>query len=128
MNSKVERADGLSGSDIVKLLLAAALALGGVYAYYHFSGWGSLERAAILIVPLLAALGVAAYTAPGETLREYISESRFELRKVVWPTRDETIRTTGIILVVVFILSLLLGFIDLILKWLVMDTLLQLGS
>lgn len=128
MNSKVERANGLSGGDIAKFVLAAALALGGIYLYYHFSGWDSLERAAILILPLLAALAVAAFTTQGEALREYISESRFELRKVVWPTRDETIRTTGIILVVVFILSLLLGFIDLILKWLVMDTLLQLGS
>jgi preprotein translocase subunit SecE len=49
------------------------------------------------------------------------------LRKVVWPTREETLRTTLVILVVVIILSLLLGLIDLVLKWAVIDNLLQMG-
>jgi preprotein translocase subunit SecE len=49
------------------------------------------------------------------------------LRKVVWPTRQETIRTTIVIIIVVIILSLLLGLIDLILKWAVIDHLLKLG-
>jgi preprotein translocase subunit SecE len=50
------------------------------------------------------------------------------LRKVVWPTKDETIKTTGIIIVVVVILSLLLGLIDLILKSVILDWLLKLGT
>jgi len=45
----------------------------------------------------------------------------------VWPTRDETIRTTLVIIVVVIILSLLLGAIDLVLKWIVLDHLLKIG-
>jgi preprotein translocase subunit SecE len=50
------------------------------------------------------------------------------MRKVVWPTRDETLKTTGIIMVVVIVLSLLLGLIDLILKSVVLDWLLKLGT
>jgi preprotein translocase subunit SecE len=50
-----------------------------------------------------------------------------ELRKVVWPTRQETMQTTLVIIVVVIVLSLLLGLIDLFLKWSILDTLLKLG-
>jgi len=50
------------------------------------------------------------------------------MRKVVWPTRDETIKTTGIIILVVIVLSLLLGLIDLILKSVILDWLLKLAS
>jgi preprotein translocase subunit SecE len=60
-------------------------------------------------------------------LRSYFAESAFELRKVVWPTRDETIRTTVVIIIVVIILSLLLGLIDLTLKWAILDKLLNVG-
>jgi preprotein translocase, SecE subunit, bacterial len=48
----------------------------------------------------------------GRDTREFLSESRFELRKVVWPTRQEAIRTTWVVIVVVIILSLLLGGFD----------------
>ena len=61
-------------------------------------------------------------------LIRFLRETYDELRKVVWPTRDETIKTTGIIILVVIILSLLLGLIDLILKSVVLDWLLKLGS
>jgi preprotein translocase subunit SecE len=70
---------------------------------------------------------VGAATHTGRSLRVFISESQFELRKVVWPTREETLRTTAVIGVVVIIISLILGLIDLILKWVVMDWLLTLG-
>jgi len=61
-------------------------------------------------------------------MREFLTESQFELRKVVWPTRDETLKTTGIIIVVVIVLSLLLGLIDWLLKTIVFDWLLKIGS
>src|SRR5450759_3719 len=70
---------------------------------------------------LVAACGGAAITAQGRMVREYLAESQFELRKVVWPTREETLRTTLVIIVVVIILSALLGVIDVMLKWVVLD-------
>ena len=76
---------------------------------------------------MVAAAAVGAFTGPGRSVRGYLAESQFELRKVVWPTREETLRTTLVIIVVVIILSLLLGLIDVVLKWLVLDTLLKLG-
>ena len=65
---------------------------------------------------------------PGRRVRDFLAESQFEMRKVVWPTRDETLKTTGIIMVVVIVLSLMLGLIDLILKSVVLDWLLKLGT
>ncbi|WP_300621908.1 preprotein translocase subunit SecE [Dokdonella sp.] len=129
MNTKVEKAAGSSNAlDIVKLTLAAVLLVAGIVAYYYFDTWNGWARFGVMMVGLLAAAGVAAFTALGRSVREYLAESQFELRKVVWPTREETLRTTLVIMVVVVILSLLLGLIDFLLKWIVLDTLLKFGG
>lgn len=127
MNTKVEKAGVKSGLDMVKLVLAGALLVAGIVAYYYFTQWTGWTRIVVLLAGLIAAGAIAAFTGPGRAVREYIAESQFELRKVVWPTREETLRTTAVILVVVIILSLLLGLIDLLLKWAVIDNLLQMG-
>ena len=51
--------------------------------------------------------------------REFLSESRFELRKVVWPTREEATRTTWVVGAVVILISLLMAFFDVVIQWLV---------
>ena len=128
MNAKLEQSENNSGLDIIKLSLAVLFIVGGLFGFYYFSGqWSTPVRAIGLIGAFAAAILVGISTHTGRNLREYIAESHFELRKVVWPTRDETLRTTGVIIVVVIIISLILGLIDLILKWVVMDWLLTLG-
>jgi preprotein translocase subunit SecE len=128
MNAKVEKASASNGLDMVKLVLAAMLFVAGVVAYYYFSEWSGWARAGVVLVGLIAACAVAAFTVQGRMVREYLAESQFELRKVVWPTREETLRTTLVIIVVVIILSALLGIIDVVLKWVVLDHLLKLGG
>ncbi|MEO7013339.1 MAG: preprotein translocase subunit SecE [Dokdonella sp.] len=128
MNAKLEQSESNSGLDIVKLSLAVLLIVGGLFGFYYFAAeWNTASRAVALIAVFVLAGLVGAATHSGRSMRVYIAESQFELRKVVWPTRDETIRTTGVIIVVVIIISLILGLIDLILKWVVMDWLLTLG-
>ncbi len=127
MNAKVEKA-GADGLDMVKLVAAGVLLVAAIVAYYYFSDWNGWARAGMVVVGLIAAGAVAAFTAQGRMVREYIAESQFELRKVVWPTREETLRTTLVIIVVVIILSVLLGLIDVMLKWVVLDHLLKLGG
>jgi preprotein translocase subunit SecE len=126
MNAKVEKASA-NGLDIVKLTLAAVLLVAGIVAYYYFEQWSSWARIGVCLGGFVAAGAVAAFTGFGRSVREYLTESQFELRTVVWPTREETLRTTLVIIVVVIILSLLLGLIDFTLKWLVLDNLLKLG-
>ena len=127
MNAKVEKAGASNALDVVKLALAGALLVAGLVAYYYFADWNGWARLGVMVVGVIAAVAVGAFTALGRSVREYLSESQFELRKVVWPTRDETVRTTLVIMVVVVILSLLLGLIDLTLNWIVIDNLLKIG-
>jgi len=131
MNTKAEPTKGASGADIAKLVLAVLVLAAGIFAYSWFGADGSIPQSVRLLgvlVALVASLAIGAFTAPGRRVRSFLGESQFEMRKVVWPTRDETLKTTGIIMVVVIVLSLLLGLIDLILKSVVLDWLLKLGT
>ena len=129
MNSKVEQSKaGTPAADIAKYVLALALVVGGLVAWWWFNGqWATPVRALAVVAGLVLGALVFLQTGKGRDTREFLSESRFELRKVVWPTRDETLRTTLVIVVVVIILSLLLGLIDVTLKWVVLDHLLKIG-
>lgn len=122
MNSKIEptKAQAASGGDVVKYVISSLLVIAGLFVWFWFgtpqhalgSGWGSFLRGLAVVVGLLAAAAVFAFTAKGREAREFLAESRFELRKVVWPTRQEAVRTTWVVIVVVLILSLLLGGFD----------------
>ena len=132
MNTKAEQQPkGTNAADVAKLVLAGLILVGGIFAYSWFGNDASIPSSVRLLgvlAALVIALAIAAFTALGRRVRNFIGESQFELRKVVWPTKDETIKTTGIIIVVVVVLSLLLGLIDLILKSVILDWLLMLGT
>ena len=122
MNSKIEPSKNASPSgDIVKYAVAALLVLAGLFFWFWFSAperaaqlgaWSSQLRGLVVIIGLIAGGAVFMLSGKGRDTREFLSESRFELRKVVWPTRQEAIRTTWVVIVVVIILSLLLGGFD----------------
>ena len=127
MNAKVEQAaSGVNAADIVKLVRAAAVGIAGLVGFYYFADSAKILRVLGLLAALVAAGALVVITAPGRALVEFLRKSHLELRKVVWPTRDETIRSTGVIIVVVIIISIILGLIDLLLKVVVMDWLLKL--
>lgn len=126
MNAKVEQASGTSAADIAKLALAVLILVGGIAGFYYFADAMQVLRVLGLLAALVAAVFVGSQTTLGRSTRFFLKESSIELRKVVWPTREETIRTTGVIIVVVIIISLILGLIDLLLKVVVMDWLLKL--
>jgi preprotein translocase subunit SecE len=91
--------------DSAKLVLAIAVLIAGIAGYYWFAGM----PVAVRILMVLAGLGLGAallfWSAQGQVLWQYIQGSRVELRKMVWPTRQETLQTT----LVVFVVVLLLG-------------------
>jgi preprotein translocase subunit SecE len=70
----------------------------------QLGAWAGQVRALAVVVGLVGGIGVFMLTGRRDT-REFLSESRFELRKVVWPTRQEAIRMTWVVIVVVLILS-----------------------
>jgi preprotein translocase subunit SecE len=120
MNTKVEHnQETASPADLAKYVLAIALVAGGLFAFYWFGQWPGALRGLAALAGVAAAVGVMALTARGRQAREFLSESVFEMRKVVWPTREEAIRTTGVILIVVVIVSLVLSGFDLVISWLI---------
>jgi len=127
MNAKAEQVGGSSAADIAKFTLAVLVLLGGFVGYYWFNDLASWQRLLILVGGMVLAGAIGYFTRAGTALRDFLVESNFELRKVVWPTRQETIQTTLVIMVVVVILSILLGLIDITLKWAILDHLLKMG-
>ena len=120
MNSRVEQSGPASAGDIAKYALSVLLAVAGIVAFYWFEGqWPAPLRVAAVVVGLAAATGLFMLTAKGAQLREFLSESRFELRKVVWPTRQEALRMTWIVMIVVTIIALMLAGFDTVIQWLI---------
>ena len=120
MNSRVEQKDTSSAGDIAKYALALLLAVAGVVAFYWFEGqWPTAVRVLAVAGGLAVGIIVFLTSAKGLQTREFLSESRFELRKVVWPTRQEAMRMTWVVMIVVVIISLLLAGFDLVIQWLI---------
>ncbi len=117
MSTKVEQSNGGSAADLGKLLVAAAILAAGLAGFFYYEDVATGIRWVGLLAVAAVAAAIAAFTARGRAAREFISESNFELRKVVWPTRQETLQTTLVILVVVVIISIILWFIDMFLAW-----------
>lgn len=122
MNSKVEQSRTGNAGDIVKYVLAVLLAVAGVAAYLWFEQWPTGLRVLAVVAGLVAGAAVFLVSAKGRETREFLSESRFELRKVVWPTREEAMRTTWVVMIAVVVLSLILAGFDVVIqtavKWL----------
>jgi preprotein translocase subunit SecE len=114
LNSRVEQSkSGGSAGDIVKYVLALLLVAAGIFAFYWFNGqWPTVARVMSVIGGLVAGAVLFMTTVKGAQTREFLGESRFELRKVVWPTRQEATRTTWVVIVVVIIMSLILALFD----------------
>lgn len=98
--------------DTIKLFLAVVLLIAGISAYYLLSDQGLLYQ--VLALLALSAISIFSFlqTAVGSGIWGFVSDSRAEVRKVVWPTRQETIQTTLIVLFVVFLMGLLLWALD----------------
>lgn len=98
--------------DSVKWIVAIALLAAAIGGNYYFSDASVLVRAIGVVGAIIAALLVAAQTEKGTQFIAFAKESRTEVRKVVWPTRQEATQTTMIVLVATVIVGLLLWGLD----------------
>jgi len=121
LNSRVDQSrDAASPGDIAKYAVAVLLLVAGVFAFYWFEGtWPTAGRVLAVVGGVAAALVVFLTSAKGAQTREFLSEARFELRKVVWPTRQEALRMTWVVMIVVVIISLMLAGFDLVIQWVI---------
>jgi preprotein translocase subunit SecE len=111
MVSRIEN-QGDTKLDWLKWLFVVALVIAGLGANYYYSQqpWPLRLLGWLFLLAIVA--GLAFQTHQGKQLINFARESRMELRKVVWPTRQETIQTTLVIAAVVVILALILWLID----------------
>ena len=110
MNTKVESTPG--PLDLVKLVLAAAILIGGIVGYYWFEEESLLLRVVGVLVSFGIGVLVAFQSAQGKTLWQFIQGSRVELRKVIWPTNQETMQTTLTVLVFTLIMGIFFWLLD----------------
>jgi preprotein translocase subunit SecE len=105
--------------DWLKWSIAIILLLAGLIGNHYYSEVSLFVRTGIWLAVVAAAGFVASKTKTGQWVVDFVRESRTELRKVIWPTREETLQTTLVVAVMVVILALLLWGLDGILVWLI---------
>ncbi|WP_333877162.1 preprotein translocase subunit SecE [Methylobacter sp.] len=115
MNTQVEAS--ASVFDVVKQVFSVVFVVAGVAAFYYFSEFPLLYRVLGLVVVALVVVGTMLTTGVGRNVWGFVLESKQEVRKVVWPTRDETFRTTLLVFGMVFIVGLILWLLDMFLFW-----------
>lgn len=98
--------------DKLKLGGSAALVVAGLWAFYFFADYSLLLRVIVLLIIFAGSVTVMLTTAPGRQLWRFVADARMELRKVVWPTREETVQTTIIVIIMVLVLGIVLWLFD----------------
>ncbi len=118
MSTKIEAAPS-NKQDTFKWLLVILLLGVGIISFYYFAEHSLLLR----VVSLLAVVGIATFIASttdkGRFTKDFLRETHLEVRRVVWPTRQETLQMTGIVLVMVIFVALFIWMMDSLLLWLV---------
>ena len=108
-----------SGLDGIKWLVVTALIAGAVVGNVYYADQSLLYRVLGIVVLALLAAVVAVQTTQGAAFWKLAKEARTEIRKVVWPSRQESSQTTLIVVGFVFLMSLILWGLDTLLGWLV---------
>jgi preprotein translocase subunit SecE len=106
-----------SALDTVKLSFAVLLIVGSVAAFYLLADQPFLLRLGALVALVISALVVIFTTSMGRNLWGFLHGARTEVRKVIWPTRQETMQTTLVVIAVVFVVGLILWLLDMFLVW-----------
>ena len=105
--------------DIVKLLISAAALIGGLYAYYYYQDdIAQAVRVLMVLAGTAAGIGIAMTSTHGQRLWHFIQGSRVEIRKVVWPTKQETTQTAIAVFVFTLVMMLFFWALDSGLLWL----------
>ncbi len=103
--------------DTPVMILSLAILLLGIGAFYYFTEIRLFYRVLALLTVLVISGFVLYQTSFGQTIYGYVVDSKMELKKVSWPTKQETTQTALGVLVIVFIIGILLWLLDMLLAW-----------
>ncbi|MFZ2724823.1 MAG: preprotein translocase subunit SecE [Methylococcaceae bacterium] len=115
MNTQAEASAPVA--DIVKQVFSAVFVVAAIAAFYYFSDIQLLYRVLALIITVALSAWMLSTTNIGRVVWQFSLDSKQEIRKVVWPTREETTRTTLLVFAMVFIVGLILWLLDTFLFW-----------
>ena len=101
----------------IKIALAALIAAAGLFAYYWLADKPTVMRLRILLGAFAVAVAVMWFTNAGRAFLVFARESWEEAKRVVWPTRKETLQTTGVVFLFVFTMAIFLWVVDAGLLW-----------
>jgi len=114
----------MAASDITKLVAAAALVVLGIAGYYLLSASSIVLRILAVVGGIAAGAAVAWLSTPGREFSVFARESLAEVKKVVWPTRKETVQTTAAVFAFVVVMAVFLWVSDKTLEWVLYDLIL----
>ena len=121
-NSNVETVT--STADRLKLALAVLVIVAGIVGYSMLEGQPAVLRVGVFLVSLIVAAAIAWVSEPGKRTLSFGRDSYNEVKRVVWPTRQETLRMTGIVFAFVVVVGGFLWLVDQILQWVIFGILL----
>ena len=116
--------EGMAVADIAKLVLAAACVVAGIVGYYWLVDSPLILRILAVIGGVVAGGAVAWFSVPGREFAVFSGEAYAEVKKVVWPTRRETLQTTAAVFAFVVIMAIFLWISDKTLEWVLYELIL----
>ena len=108
-------------ADTIKLVVAALLVAAGIAGYYALGEAALILKVLAILAGIAAGAAVAWFTEPGRQFAAYAGVSVVESKKVVWPTRKETIQTTAAVFAFVVVMAVFLWVSDKTLEWVLYD-------
>jgi preprotein translocase subunit SecE len=106
-----------SALDTFKLMTAVLVLIAGVVGFYYFEDQSQLLRVLGMLAVAVVAFFIAASSEPGRRSLAFVKDARVEVRKVVWPTRQEALQTTIAVLFMVVLVAIMLWLFDMFLGW-----------
>ena len=111
-------------TDKIKFAAALLLLVAGLAGYYLLSEQALILRVLAVLAGVAVSAAVAWQTDPGRRFFAFAKESTVEAKKVVWPTRKETLQATGLVFVFVIVMALFLFLTDKSVEWVLYDLIL----
>ena len=103
---------GASALDTAKLVASVAILVGGIAAFYLLGDLPIAVRWLVVLASIAAGIFVALQSVQGREFWQFVQGSRVELRKVVWPTRQETLQTTLVVFVAIVLMGVFFWVLD----------------
>lgn len=123
MTTQAENVTVSNGLNTLKWVVAIAILIaatvGNRYAPELFPQLSSWVRVVALVIVAVGALAITLTTTQGQSFIKLLKEAQVEARRIVWPTKDETMQTTMIVCAVVVVMSLVLWGIDTLFGWMI---------